>query len=147
MKVSLVRTLSGWSPADDEALRVSRRWGAGEAVVVDLKKSRLHKSLRRYWKLVQLVLDNSEQFKTKEQVHEFLKRRSGHVITIVSKSTGEVFELADSIDYDSIEDEAEFQEIWRRVVDVVCTDILPGVTEAEIEHEILKCVGLAGGGR
>lgn len=147
MKVSLVRTLGGWSPADDEALRVSRRWGAGESVVVDLKKSRLHKSLKRYWKLCDIVLSNSEQFKTKEQVHEFLKRRSGHVITIVSKSTGEVFEIADSIDYDAIEDEAEFQEIWRRVVDVVCLDILPGVTEAELELELLKCMGLAGGGR
>lgn len=147
MKVTLARTLAGWSPADDEAIRVSRRWNAGETVVVDLKKSRNYKSLKRYWKLCQLVFENCNQFKSKEQVHQFLKIKSGHSTPIVAKSTGEVFLLADSIDYDTIEDEAEFQEIWRRVIDVVCEDILPGIGRAEIEFEVQKLCGLAGGTR
>lgn len=143
MKANLVRTLAGWSPADDEAIRISRRWSVGETTTVDLKKSRNYKSLKRYWKLCEVVFNNSQQFKSKEQVHQFLKIKSGHATQIVAKSSGEVFLLADSIDYDTIEDEVEFQEIWRRVVDVVCEDILPGISRDELEYEVLKLCGLA----
>jgi hypothetical protein len=143
VNVTLVRTLVGWSPVDDESIRVSRRWSAGETVVVDLKKPRNYKSLKRYWKLCEVVLSSSKDFKSKDQVHQFLKIRSGHATVIVAKSTGEVYLLADSIDYDSIEDEAEFQEIWRRVIDVVCEDILPGIDRNELEYEVLKLCGLA----
>lgn len=143
MKVTLARTLSGWTPSDDEAIRVSRRWSAGETVVVDLKKPRIYKSLKRYWKLCEVVFNNSQQFKSKEQVHQFLKLRSGHSTQIMAKSTGEIFLVADSIDYDTVEDEAEFQEIWRRMVDVVCEDILPDIKRDELEFEVLKLCGLA----
>lgn len=143
MKVTLARTLAGWSPLDDEAVRVSRRWGVGETVVVDLKKPRVYKSLKRYWKLCEVVFNNSQEFKSKDQVHQFLKLRSGHATQIMAKSTGEIFLVADSIDYDTIEDEAQFQELWRRVVDVVCEDILPGVERHELELEVLQLCGLA----
>jgi hypothetical protein len=142
MKIPVVRTLSGWVPADDEAWRVTRRWDIGEIVKVDFKKARDQKSLSRYWVLVEIVLHNSEQFKTKPQVHEYFKRKAGHVIQIVEKSTGNIYEIADSIDYDTL-DENEFQEVWRRVVDVVCMEILPGITEDELELEIMKICGLA----
>lgn len=146
MKISLSRTLTGWAPADDEALRVSRHWKPGESVVVDMKRPRQHRTLRRYWGLCKLILQNSEDFRSVTQVSDYLKLRAGHCSSIASESTGEVFQIPDSIDYDSL-DEPEFQEVWRRVVDVVCEDFLPGMTMPEVEHEVLKCCGLAGGGR
>lgn len=146
MKVTLARTLSGWMPSDDEAIRVSRRWGAGETVVVDLKKPRVYKSLKRYRALVKLVFQNCEKFKSEDQVHQYLKIRAGHCTQIVSEKTGEIFAVADSVDYDTL-DEPEFQELWRRVVDVVCEEIIPGITEPELELELHKCMGLAGGSR
>jgi len=142
MKVNLTRTLTGWVPADEEAWRVTRRWEVGEIATPDLKKARDKKSLARYWVLVQIVFDNSGQFKTKDQLHDYFKRKAGHVIQIVEKSTGAIFEIADSIDYDTL-DEAAFMEVWRCVVDVVCMEILPGLTEAELELEIMKICGLA----
>jgi len=145
VKVALARTLSGWAPGDDEAIRVSRRWEPGEIAIVDLKKSRVYKSLKRYQALLTLVFENSRQFKSRDQVHQYLKIRAGHATRIESAS-GEAFFVADSIDYDTL-DETEFQEVWRRVIDVVCEDVLPGVTESQIELELLKCMGLAGGSR
>lgn len=140
--IRLVRTLSGAAAADDAAKTYLRKWPIGEERKADVKKSRAHRSLRRYWVLVNLVLDNSDQFKSEKQVHEFLKRRAGHVITIVSRKTGEVYELADSIDYDTIEDEGEFQAIWNRVVQVVAEDIL-GTGIPAIEAEIERLLGFA----
>lgn len=147
MKVALARTLGGWTPADDEAIRASRRWEPGEIAVVDLKKPRIYKSLKRYHKLTSVVFENSSQFKSKRQVEDFLKLRCGHCTQIVSKSTGLIYELPDSVDYDNVDSEEEFQEIWQRMKDVVCQEILPGVTDAQLEFEILKLCQLAGGSR
>jgi len=59
----------------------------------------------------------------------------------VSRSTGEVRWVADSIDYDTLE-EGEFQEVWKRAIQGVIEELLPSITEAELEREILKFCGL-----
>jgi hypothetical protein len=146
VKVALARTLSGWAPGDDEAIRVSRRWEPGEIVIVDLKKTRVYKSLKRYQALLTLVFENSPKFKSRDQVHQYLKIRAGHATRIEIEGTDQVLLLADSIDYDTL-DELEFQEVWSRVKDVVCDDIIPGLKKPELELEILKLCGLAGGSR
>lgn len=145
MKIPLARTLSGWAPADDEAVRVSRRWEPGEIAIVDLKKPRVYKSLKRYQALLTMVFENSTKFKSRDQVHQYLKIRAGHA-TRIESAAGEAFFIADSIDYDTL-DETEFQDVWNRVKDVVCEDIIPGLKQPELEFEILKVCGLAGGSR
>lgn len=139
MDISLVRTLSGAAAADDAAVAYMRRWPPGEMRRADIRRPRSKRALNRYWKLVDLVLDNSDVFRCKEQVHNFLKLRAGHVIQIVSKKTGEVFEVADSIDYDTLEED-QFADVWKRVVQVVADDIL-GTGVPEIEAEIERIVG------
>ena len=146
MKVALARTLSGWTPGDDEAIRVSRRWEPGEIVIVDLKKTRVYKSLKRYQALLTLVFSNSSKFQSRDQVHQYLKIRAGHTTLIGIEGTNEVLVLANSIDYDTL-DELEFQEVWSRIKDVVCEEIIPGLKKPELELEILKLCGLAGGNR
>jgi len=89
-----------------------------------------------------MILDNSESFRSKEQVSDFLKLRTGHTLSITAKSTGEVFEVPSSIDFDTL-DETQFAELWQRVCDVVVADIMPGITQHEIEYEIGKIVGIA----
>jgi len=139
-EIALTRTLSGLAPADDHAREVLRRWQLGETVKADVRKPRAHRSLRRYWALVNLVYQNSEQFKSPEQVHQYLKIRAGHCTPIVSKATGEVFLVPDSISYDRL-DEIEFRAVWERVVQVVADEIL-GTGVPEIEAEIARLCGL-----
>ncbi len=76
-------------------------------------------------------------------MHDFLKIRAGHCTHIVSKATGEVYLVADSIAFSRLNEE-QFQEVWRRAVQAVCDDILPTVTEAALEEEILRLVGAVG---
>lgn len=139
-EIALTRTLSGLAPADDHAREVLRRWQVGEQLKADVRKPRAHRSLRRYWALVNLVYQNSEQFKSREAVHAYLKIRAGHCTPIVSKSTGEVFLVPDSISYDRL-DETEFREVWERVVQVVADEIL-GTGVPEIEAEIARLCGI-----
>lgn len=139
--VTLVRTLTGLAPADDAAAAVIKRWNLGEHVRADIRKPRAHRSLRRWWALCNLVYQNSEQFASPELVHQFLKIRAGHAIEIVSKATGEVYLLADSINYERLSED-EFMDVWNRAVKVVAEDIL-GTGVPEIEAEIARCIGLA----
>jgi hypothetical protein len=138
----LRKTLGGFAPADDMSVETAKRFKVGETFRGEIVKPRSRKTLGRYWVLCQMILDNTELFRSKEQVSDYLKIRTGHSTTIVAKSTGEMFHLANSIDFDHL-DEAEFADLWQRVCDVVVEDILPGITQSEIEYEMQKIVGIA----
>lgn len=141
-KLLLKRTLNGWAEADDDSKTLARKYVVGQTYRATIVKPRELVALRRYWGLVTLILDNSEQFTSKDQIHSYLKLRAGHCTTIVSKTTGEVFLVPNSIDFDSL-DELQFQEVWSKVVDVVVQEILPGVTKADLNYEIQKCCRIA----
>lgn len=138
----LKRTLNGFSPADDMSVETAKKFKVGDQYRAEIVKPRSRKTLGRYWVLCQLILDNTELFKSKEQVSDYLKIRTGHSTSIVSKSTGEIFHVANSIDFDSL-DETQFADLWQRVCDVVVADVLPGITQSEIEYEIARIVGIA----
>lgn len=141
-KLLLKRTLNGWTEADDDSKALARKYVVGQSYRATIVKPRALVSLRRYWGLVTLILDNSDEFTSKEQIHNYLKLRAGHCTPIVSKATGEVFLVPNSIDFDAL-DELQFQEVWSKVVDVVVQEILPGVTADEIAYEIEKCCQVA----
>jgi hypothetical protein len=142
MQLHLKKTLTGFSLADEMSVENAKRFKVGEVYRADVVKPRSRKTLGRWWVLCQMILDNSELFRSKEMVSDYLKIRAGHSTSIVSKSTGEIFHVANSIDFDSL-DETQFQDLWQRVCDVVVADVLPGITQHEIEYEIQKIVGLA----
>lgn len=141
-RMYLKRTLGGFVPADDASVETAKRFKLGESYRAEMVKPRSRKTLGRYWVLCQMILDNTEMFRSKEQVSDFLKLRSGHTTQIASAKTGEIFHVADSIDFDSL-DETQFQEFWSRACDVIAEDLLPGITESEINYEVQKIVGLA----
>ena len=87
-----------------------------------------------------MILNNTEMFRSKDQVSDYLKIRTGHSTTITA--FGEMFHDGEFHRFDSM-DEAAFANLWARVCDVVVEDILPGITRHEIEYEIQKIVGLA----
>jgi hypothetical protein len=140
-EVFLKRTLTGLAADDDHAVEILKRWPLGERVKADIRKPRAHRSLRRWWVLCTLVSQNSEQFKSPEMAHAYLKIRTGHAVPIVNKATGETFLIPDSISYDAI-DELEFENIWTRAVQVIAEEIL-GTGREEIEMEIQRLVGFA----
>lgn len=141
-RLLLKKTLSGFAPADDMSVETAKRFKVGDTYRGEIVKPRSRKTLGRYWVLCEMIMNNSEMFRSKEQVSDYLKIRTGHSTSIVAQKTGEIFHVANSIDFDSM-DEAEFAELWQRVCDVVVEDILPGITQHEIEYEIQKLVGIA----
>lgn len=131
------RTLGGLAPDDEASTSALRRIKAGEVVKVELVRPRSHRNLRRWWALMGLIHQNSEQFKSPEQAHDYVKILAGHCSQIVSQSTGEVYLVADSISFGRM-GEDEFQQVWMRAKDAVREHILPAVEIATIENEIAQ---------
>lgn len=141
--VSMRRTLTGLSADDEAASDLLRKVQVGEVVRVEVTKPRVHKNLRRWWALMNLIHQNSDQFRSPEQAHDYVKILAGHCTQIVSKSTGEVYLVADSISFGRM-DEVEFQQVWQRAIKAVAEHIIPGIDEQEMENEILRLIGWAG---
>lgn len=89
-----------------------------------------------------MIHQNTDQFSSTEQVHQFLKIRAGHCDSIVSKATGEIYLVAKSINFDALDD-VEFWPIYQRMLDVVAEDILPGIDIDAVKYEIEKLCGVA----
>lgn len=139
-KILLTRTLSGLCPADDYARTKLAKVKLGATVAVEYRQPRNGPMHRRFWALCQMIHDNCEGYGSAEQVSDHLKILSGHCTPIASKTTGEVYLLPKSISFANM-DQGEFEDFWGRAVKAVCEHLLPGVSEAEVENEILKLVG------
>ena len=131
------RTVSGLSADDDAATAVLRKIKVGDVVRVEVRRPRNLQAHRRFFALVNLVYSNSEEFPSADVARKVLTCRAGHATPFVIKSTGEVILVPESISFANM-DQDEFDAFWQRVVKVVCDEILPGVTEPEIEEEISR---------
>lgn len=138
--INVTRTLSGLAPADDRARKVLAKVAQGAVIQIEYKQPRNGPMHRRYWALCQMVYDNTEGYGSAEQVSDHLKILAGHCDQVASKATGEVFLIPKSISFSAM-DQGEFDQFWGLVVKAVCEHLLPGVTQPEIENELLSLVG------
>lgn len=138
--ITLTRTLTGLVPADDESRKRLARVPSGDTRQYEYRERRNGAMHRRYWALCGLVSQNVEGYNSAEQVSDHIKILAGHCTPIASKATGEVYLIPKSISFANM-DQGGFDDFWSRAVKAVCGHLLPGVTEAEIENEILSLVG------
>jgi hypothetical protein len=141
-RLLLRRTLSGFVPDDEASAELARKFAVNETYKAEVTKPRNLKMHRRYWALVTMVFHNCDQFKSVEQCHQYLKLRAGHSTTVVSKTTGEVYLVPDSIAFDKLDDTG-FQEFWNKIVGVICEEIIPGLSADDLQLELEKLCGLA----
>jgi len=146
--VTLTRTLSGLSPGDGHAKRYLSRIPIGSpvtAAIVQPRSAEGRRLFRRYWVLMGIVADNCEQYGgSQEAASDHALIHAGHCDMFASQATGEVFLRPRSIAFSNLEEE-DFAVLWQRVVRAICEHILPGVTEAAIEEELLSLIGAMGG--
>lgn len=133
----ITKTLNGWAPADDYSREYHRKAKMGVEYNAEIVKPRTPKNLARWWVLCNLIWENSGKFKSPEQVHQYLKILAGHSTVIVSESTGEIYHVADSIDFATLHED-EFLEVFKRTVAAVCEHIMPTVKSYELRQEIDK---------
>lgn len=150
MRVHLQRGVNGFIPADDSAADAIKKFPVGSCVFAEVtrpRNSRSSQQLRLYWKLCQVVLDNTDgQFASREQVSDYLKIQAGHCDQAHIKiPDGDGFQTVlwlqpRSIAFDKM-DQAQFQDYWGKALDVVVGRIIPGMGREQLENEIMELVG------
>ena len=84
--ITVTRTLSGLSPADDHARKALAKIELGKTITVEYRRSRSGPLHRRYWALCQMIQQNNDQYGSAEQVSDHLKILAGHCTSIASKA-------------------------------------------------------------
>lgn len=108
---------------------------SGKEVLCEVTRPRNIKLLRKYWALCHFCAEHSTLF-TAEQVSNVFKMRTGHT-SLSHLRDGTIVQHPGSISFAKCSEE-EFQEMFNRVCDVVCTDILPGVTREDLRRELVS---------
>jgi len=143
-KVALTKTLAGTLAAvDPEGEEFLARLKPGAVVRADWKRARNPARFRKFWALVKICQDNTDTTLSKEAWADYLKILAGHVETIRRrrKYHEEVIQLPKSIAFGKI-GESEFSAFLDRLINAICTEVIPGLPEGDLRRELEQITGL-----
>jgi hypothetical protein len=129
-------------PIDEAGEDALRKIKNGAVLKVEVKQPRNIRAHRLFWGLMSLVwqqLDENE-YPTVEDLAARVKIATGHR-TRIELGDGTVGFIPKSIAFHQM-DETAFRDFLDRSIHLVVTKILPGVTDAEIRHELEVMTGL-----
>ena len=122
--------------AVDEVSAAQLRAAAGEGrdVMVVVRSRRNPDQHRFAWALAAKLAEACGFFDA-EDAMDFLKIKARHVRYVTDPRTGEIHLVPKSINFASCT-QAEFSRLINRMVWLVCSEILPGITEEELRAEV-----------
>lgn len=148
MKLYVFKSGSKLVPATSEDKDKVSKMPVGEPFQISYVKQRNPAFHRKYWSLVNVILQNlpesveenlmqNHQFriKTKEDVHFYIKLKNGFVEKKYIGKDGNIAWVPKSISFDKM-DEMEFQDFFDKAVDTACE--LLTVESDEIMKEIMN---------
>ena len=113
----------------------------GKDVLITAKSPRNQRQHRLAWALAQKLSEACDFLHGAEDAMDYLKICCRHVKWITNPNTGTVFPVPKSISFASL-DQAAFNRLFKRMVYVTCTEIVPGLPDNDLRDEIEKmCVG------
>ena len=132
MKIFVFKTGSKLVPSTSEDKDKIAKLPVGEPFLISYVKVRNPKFLRKYWALVNIILENlpesvennlmkNHQFriKTKDDVHFYIKLKNGFVEKKYIGNDGNIAWVPKSIAFDKMTSE-EFEEFFSKAVDTAC---------------------------
>lgn len=144
MKIYLKKSLSSLVPADDEAAEALKKYKQGDTVSCEIRKPRNVDHHRKYFALLNLVVDNQERFRNTQELLDAIKFELGYVETRrkIVKETGswkysEFYQVPKSISFTSM-DQHTFDRFYSKSIDIILQHILPGINRDELEAEVLS---------
>ena len=134
MKIQVVKTPNGIiKPAYDSDHEYFKKMPVNEVFEIEYKKQRNVKFHRKFFALLKLAYENQSDYRLMEDLRRDLLITSGNYTEVVNKITGEVFKVADSISFSSM-DNVKFNEVYESVKEVIVKWL--GITNENINDEI-----------
>jgi len=107
------------------------KWGMDMLVTISRPRNLAHH--RKFFTMVHKVFQNQEVYRSEDDLLDALKIAIGHVKRIIVKGVEHV--IPKSISFAKM-DQDEFDDFYKRAVDFVRTDVIPGLGVAELENEL-----------
>lgn len=139
MEAHLIRIPMGFIAAsehDRELIAGIKHW---ETVRCTIRRARNGMHHRKMFALLQIVLDNSDQYANIDDLLVEIKLQVGHYREHVTLN-GELVLVPKSIAFSAM-DQDTFDVFYRRVVDVVINKLLIGLDENELERQVSELAG------
>ena len=138
-----VKQLGVLRPVDDQGEEALRGIKQGTIVEIEVRAKRRIRHHRLYWALVSKVWENisHDDFPTAENLSDTVKLCVGVREQLIMPD-GEVSYKPGSIAFHKM-DQIEFNAFYDRVCNLLISRFLPGVTDAELKHEVELMVGVA----
>jgi len=138
MKMVLVRSGRGLLPADEHSEDILRGIPHEAQIIADVKVPRNARQLRFIHVLLRKVADNHPDFVSVEALKRELKIRARMFDPIVG-ANGQLFYTLRSIAFEEM-DQAEFAQVWEQWRRIIVTEIVPGMSDAGLQREILEAL-------
>lgn len=140
MSALLMRKMIGGrlEPVDEAGRDVLARVAPGTVLRVEMKRPRNLGHHRKFWALISLIYQNQTHYKSPEALCDVVKVLAGYAVVTRGKGGREIH-IPKSISFSAM-DQTEFDQFWDRVVKVVCEQIIPGLSRADLERELLDLV-------
>jgi len=121
-------------PDDEIALSSLKR---GEIVEVTLKKPRNSAFNRKYFAMLQIVVDNTE-YDNSEQILHLLKLKLGYYDEIIS-TNGKVVYIPKSISFAKMTPD-EFSRFYNQSINIILRDFLTSWKDSDIDSAINQII-------
>lgn len=136
MKINLQNTARGLIPLYDDDYEEKRKLKIGEVYTAEIRLARNYQFHRKYFALIHCAWEYQNEkvqehfHNSKESFRKTVQIAAGHCDTYYSIARKGWIEESKSISFEKME-EAEFQELYNRVKDVLFTHFLKNISEAE----------------
>lgn len=136
MKAYFEKAGGNLRPWDERALEFLRKLPQGKVVEVEIKRARNPQHHRKFFALLNLVWSNQERYPSVDCLLAALKISIGHV-DMITMPGGKTHLIPRSINFASMNQD-EFDDFYKRCLDKIMEHFLPGVTEPELEAELME---------
>lgn len=141
MKINLQNTARGLIPLYDDDYEEKRKLKIGEVYTAEIRLARNYQFHRKYFALIHCAWEYQNEkvqehfHNLKENFRKTIQIAAGHCDTYYSIARKEWIEESKSISFEKME-EAEFQELYNRVKDVLFMHFLKHISEEEFMRNL-----------
>ena len=128
-----VKRLNGLQPIDEVGEAAMRKLHLNDVVNVEIKRSRNLAFHRKFFAMLQIILQNQDHYKSMDDLLDVCKLRTGHCRTVQTRQ-GEV-RLPKSISFATMDD-TEFADFYDRACAWVVTEVIPGLERQALDEEV-----------
>ena len=140
LQLIVSRALVGLVPVTPHDWELLADIPMGREFGATLSMQRSLRANRFYWSILGVVVSNHPFYKTSEALHLWIKTRLGYVEEILFHD-GEIITRVKSTAFDKM-DAHEWRPFMEASLDVLITEVLPGIRRADLIREVEGRLGL-----